>query len=200
MRVFNKELRISKYKIKSLSKLFGIILIVLVAIMFFPSTMSYYSSDGEGDASIDVAYSLLSVDAQSDVIRLESIVPSNEFKSFIFSVNNFEVDERNNHHLIDVNMKYKVTIRATTNLPMDYELRDKNNRLIATQDNHIVEDKDGTKWIVFESDEFIATFNSESTETFVLKYRLPETEENKHEKYQDISELIIINIDSEQIV
>ena len=163
----------------------------------FPSTLSMYSSDGEGDADVDIAYSLLHADSLSSTIRLENIVPSDDYQNYDFVIRNYEDDDAGNHNIIDVNMKYYVDIKATTNLPIEYILYDDKGTMLA-KNTDILEDEYATKWFELRSKEYVATFNADYAQKFTLSYRLPA--EYKDSKYQDIAELIILKIHAEQVI
>ena len=168
-----KELRINRFKVKHISKYIMIVAIILVAILLFPSTLSMYSSDGEGDADVDIAYSLLHADSLSSTIRLENIVPSDDYQNYDFVIRNYEDDDAGNHNIIDVNMKYYVDIKATTNLPIEYILYDDKGTMLA-KNTDILEDEYATKWFELRSKEYVATFNADYAQKFTcLLYTSP---------------------------
>lgn len=187
-----KKIRINKLKLKNNVKYALILSILLVAVVFFPSTLSKFQSNGSGDAKIDLAFSLLETDELVETISLTEILPDGKQYEYTFSVSNYNEEKR-----IDVNIQYDITIRTTTNLPIEYEIYDSEGNKINT-DFEIIKDEDGTYFNVLKTDKRIVTYEEDSIEMYTLKYSLDSVYNDS--SYQDIIELITVEINAEQVM
>lgn len=187
-----KKIKINKIKLKKISIILGIILLVGGVMLFFPTTLSKYSSKATGNAKIDIVFSLLDTEALSQTITLDEIIPDDKFHTKTFAVKNYQDDYR-----IDINMIYNVVIKATTNLPIVYELYDENNLLIS-DNNEIITDEYGTIFYTITSKEKLFTHKKDDRDLYTIKYKLGST--YNEEEYQDIIELLSIEINAKQEV
>ena len=127
------KINFSKYKLnkeklqKKLPLAIGIILII-TALAVFPNTLSRYASSGVSGTNINVAYSLLDVIQNDngtyvDNVRLPEVNPDGNYNDFTFEIRNYKDVEENGvmtSKIINVKMRYYVTLTVTTNLPMTY--------------------------------------------------------------------------------
>lgn len=188
-----KKLTINRKKLWHLSKYVMVLILVVVAVTIFPSTLSKYSSHGGSNAKVDVAFSLLDTKGLSDTVVLDEILPNDDYDSYSFSVSNY--DEEGNR--IDVNLNYTITIRTTTNLPIVYEIYDDKGVKLDVK-SEIIEDEFGTPFLTMVTDKSIMTFDKDMIKKYTIKYKL--SSEYKDASYQNIIEMISISIDAEQIV
>lgn len=188
-----KKVRINKLKLKNNVKYALLVLILLVGIIVFPSTLSRFQSNGNSDVKVDVAFSLLQTDELIETVALDEILPDGKTHEYKFSVKNYDDDGKR----LDINLKYSITFKTTTNLPIKYELYDGNDKKLDV-DFQIIQDEDGTYFNVFTTDEVIATYKEDVIETYTIKYSLDSIYNDA--SYQDMIELLSIEINVEQIM
>ena len=195
------------------------IIFILHRIMF--NSYSVYESEANSSAAIDVAFFVLDDEYQSKVITLDDMEPGDTQYCY-FSVANYILDDNDEKIVSETDMQYKLKIRTTTNLPLEYELY-RNQSLDVTNLQNILEietqlyennysDDDSTifKRLVQSSltDEQKAegitdagTFlfaNNGSQNTYILKVTLPD--QYNSEEYQNIIECIEISVEGSQII
>lgn len=188
-----KGIRINKKKLKRLAYISSVLIMVLVCLVFFPSTLSRYSSIGEGSAKVNIAFSLLNVDDLSEYIMLDKIKPDDDYQQYTFSVKNY--DEEGNR--IDVNMVYNIVLTTTTNIPVTFQFLDENGDVLEASLETIV-DGYGTYFNKLSTEDFNVSYDKNSETTFTIKYNL--STDYKSEEYQDLAELIKIEVNAHQAV
>lgn len=100
-------------------------------------------------------------------------------------------------------MEYDLTIRTTTNLPIEYELYKNDQYTNATAQNiiksdDIVQDDDSTYFRVLTTETETFSYNEAKKNIYQLVVRFPEKYNTIN--YQDIIEAIEITVDSKQII
>ena len=118
-----KKVRINSLKLKNNIKYALLVLILLIGIIVFPSTLSRFQARGDSDVKVDVAFSLLQTEELVKTVALDEILPDGKVNDYKFSVMNY--DSEGNR--LDINVKYTITFKTTTNLPIKYELYDSND-------------------------------------------------------------------------
>ena len=170
-----------------------IFLILLVMLCFLiPFTFSRFRTEARGDANIDIAFYLLNDTYTHQNITLEEMKPGDE-KSYTFSVSNTDGTHRS-----EVTLDYEVFIRATTNLPLTYELYEivsgVDTNVIFSSEN--VTDDDGTYFKEIKTSSNTFEYDTDNTKLYKLTIKYP-SQEKSHE-LQGICESIEINILSKQ--
>ena len=188
-----KKVRINSKKLKRNIICVSIIVVFVVAVIIFPSTLSRFQSKGNGEAKVDLAFSLINTDELVSDIELENVLPDNKVHEYSFSVKNYD-DEGNR---IDVILEYDITMKVTTNLPIEYSLYDSEGNLMDTS-LETIQDEDGTYFNVYKTDKKIATYKEDTIETYTIKYSLDSVYSDYN--YQDIIELLSVEINVKQIV
>ena len=188
-----RKIRINVKKLTKLSAIMIVAVLLIGALVVFPATFSRYVANGSSEAKVKIAFSLLRVDDLHHTIKLEEILPNDQYQEYPFAVRNY--DENGNR--IDVNMKYTVTLRTTTNIPISYELYDGEGHAISTT-NELVTDDYGTIFNTSKTNTFNVTYSANSSNVFVLKYKLSSAYHG--EEYAELADLIEIIVDAEQVV
>lgn len=188
-----KKIKINNYKLKKNVKYALIILIFIIGVVVFPSTLSRFQSKGQSSAEVDLAFSLLQTEELETSIALDDVLPDGSTHEYSFSVMNYDKDGNR----IDVNLYYDITIKVTTNLPIKYELYDSNNNKIDV-DLETIQDADGTYFSIFKTNKKLVTYEKDSIETYTIKYSLDSIYNDSD--YQDIVELLSIEINAEQVL
>lgn len=178
---------------------FQILLLVLVIVLFLiPTSFSKYESKASAKALAEVAFYLVDVGLFSENILIENIEPRVEPYVYNFTVSNTDGENRT-----ETNLQYELSIRTTTNLPLEFKLYmngeylDENSVSILSSDE-ITLDDDETYFRNMFTDVQYFTHLYDETNNYQLVVYFPS--EYKDYKYQDIYELIEIVVDSKQIV
>ena len=189
----------SKFNIKKIIKFNKItfLMIVLVILLYvMPLTFSKFETQKSGDIVIPHAIYVLDDTVISETVSLPEIIPSNNQYLYYFSVSNFNEDRRT-----EVNLKYDLYIRTTTNIPITYDLFkgvDINNSTSIVTSNRVITDDDGTFFRMIETPTEYFGFSSNQTNNYILLINFPAGYNNSD--YQYLFEMIEININSQQIL
>lgn len=185
-------------KVRLYIKLILIILCFIVAIHIFILTLSRYQSDSESEADIDIAFYLLKEDYKSMTLNLGKIVPRSE--PYVYT---FEITNEENGQIAETDLEYSLELRTTTNLPLRYKLYKNENYLDSNATNIITsennkQDEDGTyfKIITTDSEELKHSQAISNIYTLVVNF----SQEYNTEEYQDIIDVVEINVESKQII
>lgn len=195
-----------------------LILVVLHKIIF--SSYSLYESEANSNLDVDVAFFVLENENLGKLITLDDLEPG-ESTTCNFSIANFYKEEyvdsadgqtKERTVTAETNIKYKLTIRTTTNLPLEYELYINDNPV---ENATAVEQINGNSEI--NQDEYDTYFNKlieyenifnykiPTTDTYILKITFPKgktptSDEYMDYTYQNIIDAIEISVEAEQIV
>ena len=202
---------------------FKFILVLAIAMMIYRTFFGSYSlfeSEASSTASIDVAFFILEDKYETQTIVLDDMEPG-DVQYIKFSVANYlEAENQDEEDVVsETDMRYKLKIRTTTNLPLKYELY-RNQSL--DQDNLVnVLDEDYSEEMYLDSyntyfrrlvlDNESAALKLEGITdsgdfdkedpvkiTYILRVELPSS--CKEIEYQDIMDCIEISIDGRQIL
>lgn len=197
--------------------LVGITIILTIYRVLFDS-YSLYESKATSDANIDIAFFVVNdmyqiADAGSTVyedVRRIDIADLNpgDSKKYKISVANYAYLDENGYKTdvrtdkivcSDVNIKYDLKIRTTTNLPLEYEIRRVlDRREIDRKISRDIEEKDSIYFRdIFETKEQKMPYGTEKLDEYELTITYPK--EYNDAKYQGIIEYIEVSIDAEQI-
>ena len=189
--MINKKLR------RLYAKLVILVLCFLIIARIFVLVLSKYESISNSYANVDIAFYLLKEDFQTMTLNLASILPQNNAYTFEFSIGNQAGED-----IAEVDLEYELTLRTTTNLPLTYELY--MNQLYTDQgatniikENTVNLDEDGTYFRTMTTDKITLKYTEGKTNLYQLVVYFPEN--YNQENYQDIIELIEINVNGGQI-
>lgn len=174
-----------------------LILCLLIIARIFVLVLSKYESISSSYANVDVAFYLFEEDFKTMTLKLDTIVPQNNEYVYEFSIGNQKDED-----VAEVSLEYELNLRATTNLPLTYELYMNENYSDEGSTNIIKED-------VIDTDEHGTIFRYMTTEKITLPYTEGKTnlyqlvvnfpENYNEETYQNIIEMLEITISSHQI-
>ena len=189
--MINKKLR------RLYAKLIILVLCFLIIARIFVLVLSKYESISNSYANVDIAFYLLKEDFQTMTLNLASILPQNNAYTFEFSIGN-QVGE----DIAEVDIEYELTLRTTTNLPLTYELYMNQSYTDQGATNIIKEntvnlDEDGTYFRTMTTDKITLKYTEGKTNLYQLVVYFPEN--YNQENYQDIIELIEINVNGQQV-
>ena len=177
---------------KRIIQILILILILILLIRIISLTISKYESSAISDSAIQVAFYVLNRDYQSMSLNLESLFPRDEPYVYYFFVSNSNGDKT-----CETDMEYDLTIRTTTNLPIEYELYKNDQYTNATAQN-IIKSDDSTYFRGLTTETETFSYNEAKKNIYQLVVRFPEKYNTIN--YQDIIEAIEITVDSKQII
>lgn len=189
---------IDKKKFISCMKINVLFLVLLIVLLNIPSTLSRYTSSSSSDVETDVAFYVLKSDYQTENILLDEIVPRDDPYVYNFSVANNDGTNR-----LETNLSYDLSIRTTTNLPLEYELylnedyTSSGASSIFVSDNTVL-DSDSTYFRNFTTDTKYFSYLYDEVNNYQLVVYFPR--EYIDYKYQDIYESIEITLKSKQVI
>jgi len=190
MKMFNKKrLSISLM----LFILVGLLLIFLSMDIF---TSSRYETAVTSQNSIRTAIYLLDDTYQTVNVRLPDVVPDNSQYKYSFSVSNYNEDDH-----ADTNIKYRVHIRTTTNMEIEYDLfntLDIDDAESYVSSNTVVQDYNGTHFRHIYTAYNTMLYSEDKTDYYTILFTFPDDFINS--KYSGIAEMIEINIESTQML
>ena len=172
---------------KRIIQILILILILILLIRIISLTISKYESSAISYSAIQVAFYVLNRDYQSMSLNLESLFPRDEPYVYYFSVSNSNGDKT-----CETDMEYDLTIRTTTNLPIEYELY-KNEQYTNDAAQSIIKSDD-----IVQDDDNTFSYNEAKKNIYQLVVRFPAKYNTIN--YQDIIEAIEITVDSKQII
>lgn len=175
--------------------LFSVLLFVLILLLSLDTiTISRYETLVTSTSGIDTAIYLVNDEYQTIQVKLPDIIPSNNQYQYTFSVSNYNDDEH-----CETNLLYKLHIRTTTNMPIQYELYktlDIQGAESYILSNDVIADRNGTyfRHIYTEENEFL--FSEDEIDYYTILFTFP-SQYNDHE-YNSNVDYIEINVESRQ--
>lgn len=187
----NKKLR------RLYMKLVILVLCLLIIARIFVLVLSKYESISDSYANVDIAFYLLKEDYKTMTINLASLLPQDNAYTFEFSIGNQAGED-----IAEVDIEYELTLRTTTNLPLTYDLymNQKYTDTGATsiiKENKVEKDEDGTYFRTITTEKNDLLYTQGTTNIYQLVVYFPAN--YNHEQYQDIIELLEINVNAQQI-
>ena len=184
---------------------FTILVIVLLYLLSLDTiTFSRYESTISSTSGLSTAIYLVNDEYQTVSVKLPDVIPSNRQYKYTFSVSNYNDDEH-----CETNLKYRVHIRATTNMPIVYDLYkvedledDLNDAETYILDNDDILDSYGTYFKHIYTEENTFYFDEDNIDYYVLVFTFPDdTQEGEYNyEYNSNIDYIEINIESQQIL
>lgn len=187
----NKKLR------RLYAKLIILVLCLLIIARIFVLVLSKYESISNSYADVDIAFYLLKEDYQSMTLNLASLLPQDDAYTFQFSIGNQAGED-----VAEVDLEYELTLRTTTNLPLTYELymNESYTDPGATniiKENTVAYDEHSTYFRTMTTEKVILPYTTGTTNLYQLVVYFPG--EYNQEIYQDIIELLEINVNGQQV-
>ena len=186
-------------KLKRLyAKLIILVLSLLIIARIFVLVLSKYESISNSYANVDIAFYLLEEDYKTMTLNLASLLPQDNAYTFEFSIGNQAGDE-----IAEIDLEYELTLRTTTNLPLTYQLYmnqqytdDGATNII--KENTVDYDENGTYFRTMTTDKITLPYTKGVTNLYQLVVYFPAN--YNQEIYQDIIELLEINVNGQQVV
>lgn len=179
------------------AKLIILVLCLLIIARIFVLVLSKYESIANSYANVEIAFYLLKEDYKTMTINLAELLPQDNAYVFDFSIGNEDGIE-----MAEVDIEYELTLRTTTNLPLTFELymNEKYTDAGATnmiKENNIEQDEYGTYFRTMTTEKINLSYKQAVTNLYQLVVYFPKN--YNQEIYQDIIELLEINVDAKQV-
>lgn len=201
-----------------------LIIAIIIAAIQIRKTLARYETTATAERDVDVAFSILDNDFQTDTIFINEIYPKSTPFEYRFTVSNFKNDK-----IAETDLEYEIAITTTTNLPLRYEITRNGSTYTDLQDE-LFTDSDGTVYRILklgttdnpfpleldtvekELDgngvETGKNIKTKVTDTYVLKVTFPlQTQVNgttvnnrENLEYADLMEDVKIALTSRQVV
>ena len=189
---------INKERLFLIGKLFILLITFIIVIGLTPIVFSKYETEVATVAETNIAFYLLKENYYQQTMQLSDMIPRATPYVYSFTISNYQGNNR-----LETTLEYEMSIVATTNLPLTFELyknqnysdNDATNIIV---NNNSIQDEDGTyfKTLITTTETF--GFTENQTNTYQLVVYFPSIYISY--QYQDILELVTINIDSHQII
>jgi hypothetical protein len=190
MKMFNKK------RLSISLMLFILVGLLLIFISMDIFTSSRYETAVTSQNSIRTAIYLLDDTYQTVNVRLPDVVPDNSQYKYSFSVSNYNEDDH-----ADTNIKYRVHIRTTTNMEIEYDLfntLDIDDAESYVSSDTVVQDYNGTHFRHIYTAYNTMLYSEDKTDYYTILFTFPDDFINS--RYSGIAEMIEINIESTQIL
>lgn len=181
-----------------LVKLFLLLGLLVILIVIFPHSYSRYESETEVEVITKIAYYILDASYQRQTIKISDMEPRDEPYVYEFSIANNKDSKR-----AEMNLEYDLTVNATTNIPLQYELYMNEDYTSPSASNIIVTenidpDDDGMflKKIIAPSEYF--TYQYDEVNNYTLLIYFPKTYNTYI--YHNLIDSVEVVIESRQIV
>ena len=159
-------------------------------------TLSRYESQVTSQNTLRTAIYLVNDEYDTITVKLPDVIPDNGQYEYKFSVSNFTATEHS-----DTNIKYRIHIRATTNMHITYNLFKTWNLTGATTcivSNSSSQDNYGTYFRHILTDYSTMLYSEDVTDYYTLVFTF--SDDYKNATYSELAEYIEINIESKQIL
>ena len=171
-----------------------VLLLIIAALMatgLIRTVLAKYKTTAQSTADVDLAYYIFKEQSISQVLKLQSILPSQQAYPYTFSVANNYGGERTQTAL-----EYTIEIVTTTNLELLFNVHKQGETTNLITGTTTVQDSDGTyfKHITVAGDEF--GFTQDQQNVYVLEITFPIS--LNEAEYEGIIEYIQLTINSRQ--
>ena len=173
--------------------------LLFLAVYLFQVAYARYEVNTKLNANIKRALYILGTDNLSFNLEPDGIVPSDNPYVYKFSVSNF--NEKND---TDVDIYYNVSVKTTTNLPINIKLYrnenyDDNNSTNIFGGSSLVQDVDGAWYNLYKNNEkYEMYYKDKTTDVYTLVINFPK-EYAKDTTYENYIESIEVDINSKQM-
>lgn len=188
-------MRVFDHQRLKLAITFSILVLILIVLLSLDTvTFSRYETVVTSSSALDTAIYLVNDQYQTVQVKLPDIIPSNNVYQYSFSVSNYNNDEH-----CETNLIYRLHIRTTTNMHIEYELYKTltiQNAESYILSNDVILDADGTyfRHIYTEENEFLYTQDEIDYYTLVFTF----SEDYNDYEYNSNVDYIEINVESRQ--
>lgn len=197
-----KENLIESLGVERTKKIFKATLVLVFFLLlgfFFAQSYAKYESSVKLSSNVDKAIYLLKDEKMTFNLDPDAIVPSDTDYTYTFTVSNFDGSQNG-----DINLKYYIQVKTTTNLPITVKLL-RNQAYSPSGTNiipgyELVQDEDGAWYKLYTASPIYEfQYNTRRTDSYVLVVEYPEINKSNL-AYTGVPENIEVAIYSEQKV
>ena len=186
-------------RVKNVLKVTLVLLLFLLLGTFFAQSYAKYETQARLSANIDKAIYLLKDEKLTFNIDPDLIIPSDTDNEYSFTVSNYNGSDNG-----DINLRYYIQVKTTTNLPISIRLyRNESNSPSSTNIANgytLVNDEDGAWYKLYnQSPTYEFQYNVRRQDTYLLVISYPEIYKT-YLQYAGVPENIEVTIYSEQKV
>ena len=195
LKKFINNINKKKFEKTFFSSIVIFLLIIIISSIGF--TYARYESDTTLKLNPNIAFFIVEATNTTKSLELTKMVPSNDYYDYYFEVSNF-----NDTGKANVDLKYNIQLKMTTNLPLTYEIyKVEDNTMANINTVNISTNQDGMyfKEYVDTNDYFMAC-KTKKTDRFLLRVYFPLEYKNNPDYYESVIDLVEININATQVV
>lgn len=183
---------IDKQRFKLLSRAVLLVVGIFVSLFLIKQVYSIFHTDASGIAANKIAFYVVDAKPQTQQIKIGEIAPDGQNYRYSVEINNFKDGK-----VSEVDMEYTMSIRTTTNIPVNYELYlgDGTTNIIGTKET--VQDANGMYFFKFDSHAGNFVHGVSKTDKFTFVVNFPNTYNDA--LYQDLIETIEITVNAVQV-
>jgi len=158
-------------------------------------TLSRYESGAKSSADAKIAFFITDVGSYEQSISLTGMVPSATNYQYKFLVKNNDGTDR-----CQVNLKYTIDFKMTTNLPLSVQIVDENDANVVSSDE-VIQDANNVYYHEYHCNQaFNFGYVVNETDVYTLIVNFPEQYKNYPTEYQSLVDMFTITINAEQVV
>ena len=177
-----------------------LVLILMILAMYILKVFGSYQSNAYLNAEIEKAVLLLEEEKLDFSIDLNGLVPSEKPYVYYFSIANYNDSKKSN-----VDLEYGISMRTTTNIPLEYQLYrnedyDAEGSVNLLENYNEVQDEDGSWYKVFNlDDKYNFSYKTKNKDIYCLVVYFPKIY-YKNLDYTNLIDHVEITVDAKQIV
>ena len=191
-----KEL-LNNHYVKRYGLLF--VLLVLLAVAIGTSTITYskYETNTKVNIKPTIAFFIVDVQSETKSIKLESMVPSDDYYLYRFDISNFNDKKKAN-----VDLNYSIEVITTTNMPLQFQVfkdPDMSNNIVTSESYSTDENGVYSKHLTINAIRPMY-YRNRTTDVYYLWVKFPIEYKDYPESYSGIIDLVDIKVNAEQVV
>ena len=177
-----------------------LVLILMFLSMYVLRVYGSYQSNAYLKADVVKAVLLLEEEKLDFSIDPDGLVPSDKPYVYYFSIANYNDSSKSN-----VDLEYSITMKTTTNIPLEYQLYRNEDYTLDTSTNLLknyseIQDEDGSWYKVFSlQDTYEFSYKTKNKDIYTLVVYFPKAY-SKNLDYTNLIDHIEFTVDAKQIV
>ena len=177
-----------------------LVLILMFLSMYVLRVFGSYQSDAYLNAEVVKAVLLLEEEKLDFSIAPDGLVPSEKPYVYYFSIANYNNSKKSN-----VDLEYSLSMRTTTNIPLEYQLYrnedyDEESSVNLLENFSEVQDEDGSWYKVFDLDKkYNFSYKTKNKDIYCLVVYFPKIY-SKNLDYTNLIDHVEITVDAKQII
>lgn len=183
---------IDKKRMLLFNRLTILVVFILIILLTIKISFSSYETASNSNVVSDIAFYLLDVNKQSEEIKIGDISPDGKDYIYNITVQNYKDDI-----ISEVDLEYNLDLITTTNIPLNYEIKLKNDSTNIITTKEIFQDNDLMYFNKFSTLSYQFTKNKKMSKEYELIINFPK--EYNDEAYQGLIDSVKIEVNSKQL-